>query len=121
MIANSEPIYVVMVCENIKEHIYDIRKEDGTIGKKPSGFPDFTSSRIVAFYHEKENAIKSVKANNCDMWETCYDYAIVEQVSPGMYPITANRWVFKFNTETKTYEKIKEPEILKHISGITIG
>lgn len=118
---NKEPIYAIMVCTKIEEHIYTMKDENGNEKEKPSGFPDFGATRVVGFYHEKENAIDAVKENAGDIWETCYDYAIVETVEPGLYQSSHDRWIFKHNPSTGGYDEIPEPEILNHTVGITIG
>lgn len=121
MKTNANPIYTIMVCTKIDEMIYTKKNENGDIVSKKSGFPDFGDSRVIAFYHEKETAIEAVKANAGDMYETCYDYAIVEEVEPGLYSGSITRWVFKYNRDIKGYEPIDEPDILKHACSITIG
>jgi len=120
-IAKHDAIYTIMVCTKIAETIHKKTKEDGTIVEKPTGFPDFGDCRVVGFYHEKDNAIDTVKQNGGDIYETCYDYAIVEKVEPGLYSCATERWVFKHNRETDGYDLIDEPAILKHACGLTIG
>ena len=118
---NNNKIYTIMVCTKIKEHTYVQKDELGNIIEKPSGFPDFGDSRVVGFYHEKEHALETVMNNGGDIWETCYDYAIVEEVEPGLYTCSITRWVFKHNKETGFYDPIDEPPVMKHTCGLTIG
>lgn len=86
-------------------------------------FPDFGSECLVGYYSSKEAAFEAVKDNCCDIWETCYDYALIEEIEEGLYnPALPNqRWFFKYNAEKYCYEEIKEPEFVKHFCGFTFG
>ena len=86
-------------------------------------WPVFGSERLVGYYADKQHAIEAVKNNNADINETCYDYALVEEVEEGLYqPANSDkRWLFKFNRDTKLYEPIEEPDWLHEFSGFTIG
>lgn len=85
-----------------------------------TGFPDFGSSRVVGFYEDKYTAFSRVMENCCDIWETIYDYAIVEEVEEGLYPRT-EQYFFKYNMETQLYEPIEKPEAIKHFCNFSIG
>ena len=87
------------------------------------GFSNFGSERLVGYFFDKDDAINHVKENVCDIWETCYNYAIVEGVKPGFYEPAdkEDRWLFKFNHETGEYEQIEEPGEMAHLCGFTIG
>jgi hypothetical protein len=77
--------------------------------------------RSVGFRWTLEDAIDTVESNMCDIWEYSYDYACIEELNGALYPWADERWFFKFNTETKRYEQIDEPVILKNrgpIGGI---
>lgn len=89
--------------------------------KDQNGFPDFGSERIVGFYKEFKDAEDAVVNNICDIYETIYNYALIEEVEEGLYNSSLNRWFYKYNKEKDEYEKIEEPEFLKHYSGFTIG
>lgn len=52
----------------------------------PGGFPDFGDARTPGFYLTFEEAEAALADNRCDIWETRYDYALVERVRPGLYP-----------------------------------
>lgn len=115
------PIYTIMVCEKLEEMVYEDTDSDGTVTKIPAGFATFGDSDLVGFFHDKEIAIDAVKANACDINETCYWYAIVEELSPGIYIRSSNRWIFKYNKDTDEYIQIDEPEILKKYLSVTMG
>lgn len=84
------------------------------------GFPNFGSQNPCGWYISKTDAFKAVENNMCDIWETCYDYALIEEVVEGLYPCSRIRWFFKFDIDSKTYKQIEEPEWLSHFSGFTL-
>ncbi|MDN5317612.1 MAG: hypothetical protein PWR08_1737 [Thermoanaerobacterium sp.] len=56
------------------------------------------------------------------MWETCYNYALIEKIEQGLYQAdNQNRWFYKFSRETGIYEPIEEPEEVKHWCNFAIG
>jgi hypothetical protein len=118
---NGNPIYTVIVCSKIELKTYERIKSDGTIIRVPSsfGFVVLGSHDVFGFFHEKELAFENVKMNACDICEACYDYAIIEEIYPGLYRPATNHWVFKYNRDTDEYIQIDEPEILKDTSNIT--
>lgn len=101
-------IYVVMVMSSLSwdEQIKGI---------------DFGSERIVGWYSDYKDAYEAVLNNACDIWETCYDYALLEEIEEGLYHPASSRWWFKHNLEENRYEEIPEPEFCKVYSGFTIG
>ena len=84
------------------------------------GFPDFGSQNLCGWYKSKVDAFRAVKENMCDIRETCYNYALIEEVSEGLYSCSRTRWFFKFDIDSKTYKQIEEPEQLSHFSGFTL-
>jgi hypothetical protein len=111
---------MIMVFTKLEEHKILFTKDNGDMIEKKSGFPDFGATRTVGFYYEKETALDAVHNNAGDMNETVYDYAIVEEVEPGLYPCSTVRWLYKFDYKTKQYNPIEEPEILSHMCGIVV-
>ena len=81
-------------------------------------FPDFGSTATMGFYMDKDVAFDAVRSNGADINETCYDYALVEEVEEGLYPASTTRWFFKFNKDTGKYEDIPEPDFVKHVCGL---
>ena len=77
--------------------------------------------RTPGFYHEFDYAEADL-INNCgDIWEYSYDYALIEEVKPGLYQACTNRHFFKFNISTKKYEQIPTPAGLKNVINFSIG
>lgn len=103
-------IYTVLVCDRLE---IDQRTR----------FPEFGSERLVGFYFDKKEAFDHVHNNACDICEYTYTYAIIEEVYEGFYQPAGHdqRWFFKFDRETGTYEPINEPTEFEHYVGFTIG
>lgn len=56
------------------------------------GLLNFGSSSLCGYYFDKDVAFKAVKEDACDINETCYDYAVIEEVEKGLYkPATSER------------------------------
>ncbi len=77
--------------------------------------------RCWGFYKELSDAIVTVRHNITDLWETIYEYAIIEEYHEGIGGYNFNRWFFKYNQEINEYESINEPKELKHYAGFAIG
>ena len=69
--------------------------------------------RSVGWRPTLEMAVEAVETNMCDIWETCYDYACIEELDYGLYPFANQRWFYKYNEKTGRYDEIDEPHILK--------
>ncbi len=84
-----------------------------------------TGSRTVGYFLTKEEAIKCVEENWCDLYEAgYYKYAVIEDVEPGLYTSYNSKPIFfKWSGDIKTghYKKISKPKELEHIFGFTIG
>lgn len=93
---------------------------DLTIDEKTK-FPEFGSERLVGWYYEFEKAFSSVSENSCDINETCYKYALIEECEEGLYNPASKRWWFEYNREKDKYFEIEEPDFVKGFGGFTIG
>lgn len=106
-----------------KKVIYAITVAEKLEIDEKTKFPDFGSTSVPGWYSEKEKAFKAVRENACDINETCYDYAIIEEIEEGLYnpAMKHQRWFFKFNREKDEYEEIKEPDSLSHFCGFAMS
>ena len=77
--------------------------------------------RCWAFYDNWHEADLALSNNITDLWETCYDYGIIEEYYSGLFGYTGERWFYKYNKETGFYDKIDEPKELKHYEGFALG
>lgn len=106
------PIWVITVFEKVDT----LKSEkDG----RDLGWPDTGSRCTWGFYYDKEKALDALRTNATDMWETCYDYAVLEKYRPGVpgdcYGEPAQ--FFKYNEEKNGYFMIPTPDALKHSIG----
>ena len=89
--------------------------------KDNMGWLDTGASRCVGFYTDWETAYDVVTHNICDIWETIYKYAVIEELRNGLYPDCIRRQFFKYNKDNGMYEEIDEPECVKHFTNLSIG
>lgn len=71
------------------------------------GFGDI---RTVGWYKDLSVAEKTVESNAGDIYEGCYEWAIIEEVPEGLYPYSATnvRKLYSFNSKTGKYEQASE-------------
>lgn len=104
---NGQIIYTITMLEKVEND--------------KNGWPNFGSTNVVGYYTDLDVAIKAVTSNACDINETVYDYAVIEEVSEGLYNPSIKSYWFKYNREKDSYEPIDEPNEVKHICGFSIG
>lgn len=105
---NRKSIFTILTFEKLK--------------KDPiTELPEFGCQRLVGWYEDFNIAIDCVKNNSCDINETCYKYALIEEIPEGLYQCTRNRWLFKYNKENDSYKQIEEPSFMKIYMGFSIG
>lgn len=85
------------------------------------GWLDLGAERTPGFYHDFEDAESAVINNCCDIWEYLYNYAVIHEVKPGLYPHYEMRKFYKYNIDIGKYEPIEESEEFKHYSICGIG
>ena len=80
-------------------------------------------TRCFGYYKTFEEADQAVKCNSCDINETIYDFAVIEFIEDGLHSICLedNRWFYMFNYIFGIYERIEEPEEVKHFCNFSIG
>lgn len=100
-----EPIYVIRVIEKL---VCKHTEVDGKAMEARSGIVEFFSWDIVGFCHEKEIAVELVEANDREISDACYNYAIVEKMRPGIYPKIEKCWIFQYDKDTDKYIQIDE-------------
>ena len=78
--------------------------------------------RCVGYYSTFEKAEEAVLDNACDIWETCYDYCVIENVEEGLYQYDQNPVWYKWDDLNEEYKRIEEvPEEYKKQIGFGIG
>jgi hypothetical protein len=78
--------------------------------------------RTVGFWSKFEDAENVVINNNCDINETIYDYAIIEELEEGLYPFSINSFLYKFDYDIERYVKVLlSKNILSHGTYAQVG
>lgn len=100
---DDTPVFIVTTLEKLEKEIDHAEwLETGCIS-------------TVGFFHELAEAQRAVIDNMCDINETVYDYAIIEEMPVGFYPYSTNSWFYKYNYKKDEYEAIEKPAIVpKH-------
>lgn len=80
--------------------------------------PDYGDIRAVGFFHSYEDAEIRLHENTLDLHECIYNYAVLEELMPGLYPKVVRRQFFKYDKAKDGYVEIPEPEILKSPCGV---
>ena len=79
-------------------------------------------TRCVGYFKTFEEAERIVLYNVCDIWETCYDYAIIENIPDGIYQYDFHPTWYKWHKPTNGYIKCEQPEFVGTMDiGYAIG
>lgn len=79
-------------------------------------------TRCVGYYSTFEKAEKAILNNACDIWETCYNYCVIENIKEGLYQYDQEPIWYEWNKIKEQYEKIEEkPEGYERMVGFAIG
>ena len=91
--------------------------------KLPDKNLDTGYTRCFGFYPEYEAAVKALHENRCDMHETCYGYAIIEKIAPGIHPncFYEERQFFKWDKNKEGFFEINEPKECKILCNFSLG
>ena len=76
--------------------------------------------RTPGFRYSLEEAKEVVEKNICDIFEYCYEYAVIEEFEPYLYPERKNVWWYKWDNEKEKYCPIENNdaiEILDELFG----
>ena len=79
------------------------------------------AARTWGFYDNLKDAVATVRYNKTDLWETVYDYCVIEEYEIGISGYTFRRWFYKYIFEKNEYEWMEEPDELKHYCSFAIG
>lgn len=90
-------MYFITAMTNI---VYEDTKFDSEEFKKHS-------TRCFGYYSDKEKAINAVVNNYCDMYETTYEFILIEKIGEGIHPDADIIGWFKYNGQINKYEPIE--------------
>lgn len=87
------------------------------------GWPKTGTTRCWGFYKNKEDALDILHNNITDLWETCYDYAVLEPYYEGIsgYNFDEPHQYFKYDKERNGYFEIDTPYRYGAVIGFSLG
>ena len=66
--------------------------------------------RSVGFYSSVEKAKEAIEENRCDIFESFYEYAVVEAVEEGLHPKTTEEAWYKWDHGKGRYVACETPD-----------
>lgn len=110
------PVHRSNINENRKYFI-------ATIEKLPEDSNSLDTGDVctVGYFNNYTDAVKRLHENTCDLHEGIYQYAVIEEVGPGLYPNVSKRQFFKYDKNKDGYFEISEPNEIKHLCNFSIG
>ena len=79
---------------------------------------DVKDTRCVGYFKTFEEAEQAVIKNACDIWETCYDYAVIENIKEGLYQYDFHPTWYKYHKLTSGYVKCEQPDFVNLKGGV---
>lgn len=68
------------------------------------------SSYVAGYFTKLEDAVISIENNSLDVWEHCYEYAVIEAFDEGFYPMPEMKQMwFRHDSETDRFYQIEPP------------
>jgi hypothetical protein len=78
-------------------------------------------SRCVGYFLKPADAFTCVEENWGDIYENgYYEYAVVEEVKPGIYSYPRKEWWYKWKKGVG-YLETEKPEAMKRTVGFSVG
>lgn len=107
-------IYTVTVMGKFKK---DVELLNQSISPKDGIYWIPDSQWTAGYFTKLEDAIDAVKHNHADVFEHCYDYAVIEAFGEGFYPIGEIEQIwFKYDYDTNQAYQI-DPPVYNKISS----
>lgn len=85
------------------------------------GWLDCGDKRTFGFYSSLDPIKASLHTNCCDMHETIYNYAIVEEFHGGIHPSVLSKQWFKWDEEKQGFFEIEEPYETQKYTNFALG
>lgn len=82
---------------------------------------EINDTRCVGYVASLDKAKEILENNECDICETCYNYATIENIPEGIYQYDTSPIWFKFNELEEKYIECNKPEESKNWTGFAIG
>ena len=68
-----------------------------------------SKSTTMGWYVDEEEAFQAVEENRGGIQECIYEYAIIEEVPPGVYAVPTKEAWFKWDAEERKFKQIPKP------------
>ena len=78
--------------------------------KDQRGFFDGGCERSFGFKYSFEDAKRALNENYCDMHETIYKFAVVEELGPYIHPTVEREVWFEYDFEKDGFFEIEKPQ-----------
>lgn len=85
------------------------------------GLAEFGDMRTWGYYKTYDEALLALNHNWTNMWEYCYDFAVLEKMDEGVPAYCEERYWFKYDVERNGYFEIEEPECVKRFINFAFG
>ena len=106
-------IFFITVFEALKEVRKSIRTGEPIMRR---------SNRVWGWFENFEDAVEIIENNISDIWEYCYEYAMIEEVPAGLYSFPRQEWWWKWEGgETGKYIPTTRPEDFEQTVCMSIG
>ena len=89
--------------------------------KDKLGWFDGGDMRTFGYKETLEAAEKALNENWCDMREYLYEYAVVENFTPGIHPIAEEEYWFKWDEQKMGFFRIDKPDCTRNICNFALG
>lgn len=86
--------------------------------EEDEGWPSYGASKFMGYYFDKSYAFEAVQSNSCNIFENLYNYAVIEEIAPGLYSFPRKRWVFEYDDVAKAFHEIDEPKVMKIVANV---
>ena len=73
------------------------------------------------YFSSFEDAENVVINNITDLYESCFNYVVIENIPEGLYKTDLNPHWYKYNSETDKYDKTTEPKFANNYYGFALG
>lgn len=83
--------------------------------------PDIGSLRTFGYYPYKELAVEDLHKNNLDIHECLYNYAVIEKIPMGLYPIAEETIYFKWDEEKRGFYEISSADMQDNFGNYAFG
>lgn len=84
-------------------------------------YADFGDIRCIGYYKDLSRAYKVLRNNLTNIWEGCYNYAVIEKIEEGISGSVVYRQFFYYNNLIDGYEELEEPNCVNCLTNLGLG